>query len=70
MNRAANFIVFEILHLKRFENNTLTGHSSITMNDDWNYFSSLLITSTKEMLFSTSASHNNWVNAFKMRWVR
>lgn len=66
MDRASNLIIFKILHLKRFKNNTLASHGSVSVNDDGYDFSSLLVTAAEEMLFSAGAAHNDWVNTLEM----
>ena len=66
MNCAANLIIFKILHLQGLENNTLASHSSVSVHDDRDNFSTIFVIPAKEMLLSAGAAHNDWVNTLKM----
>jgi hypothetical protein len=66
VNGTSDFVVFKILHLKRFKNYALSSESSITVNYNRNNPLSFFFASAEEVLFSTSSSHDNWIDTFKM----
>jgi hypothetical protein len=60
MNRATYTIIDQILHLHWFIYNSLPCKCSISMNNDWAHFISILI--SHKVLFSSCSSHNYWIN--------
>jgi len=70
VNGTSNSIVFKILHLERFKNYTLSSESSIAVNNNRNNPLSFFFASAEEVLFSTSSSHDNWIDTFKMGRIR
>jgi len=64
-------IVFKILHLKGFVDNSLSSECSVSVNQNrYNFVPILSVAvSVEDMVFGSDSSHYYWVHAFKMRWI-
>ena len=69
MNGSTNSIILKILHLHGFVYNSLSRKSCITMDENWANFTSSCWVTTK-VLFGSDFSHDDWVDALEMRWIR
>jgi len=70
MDGTTNCIILERLHLKALIDDTLTGDSGITVNNDGHDLLTVLLLSAQEVLFGTSAPLHARIDGFQVRWVR
>lgn len=69
MESSTDGVVLEILHLEALENDTLTSHSGVTVDDNRDNLLTVFLRSTQEVLLSAGSSSHDRVHSFEMRRV-
>ncbi len=64
MNCTTNFVVLQVNHLHGLVDDTLTCERSISVNENGNYTSSVVI--FEDVLEGTGLTKDDWINSFKM----
>jgi len=66
VDRSADSVVFKVLHLQAFEDNSLAGESGITVDDDGNYLTTVLLFAAEEVLLGANTTRYDGVYGFQM----
>jgi len=66
MDGTAYCIVLKRLHLKALIYDTLSSHSSVSMNYDWDDLFTIFLLATEEVLLSTRSTTNDWIDGLQV----